>query len=144
MDIFELANISDAAKRLHDTFALHKIGEGIGSYGRWFAVRLTDGTSDNTLYGSKSEAVNHQHHDENFYAFVQVGPWSMSLKEAETVLDVQRRMYDAGLRLADRDHAQGGRDVIRRLNKEDQRSQISSMLTQKHAPSNLIILPGSN
>jgi hypothetical protein len=88
---------------------------------------LSDGTTDNVLYDSKSAAVDHQHHDEDFYAFVQIGPWQFTPEMAETYLTVQRRMYDAGLRLADRGSRSGGMDMISRVSNEDQIAQIRSL-----------------
>ena len=136
-----MKTISDAAKRVSDTYALHKIGKGVDAIGKWFAVALNDGRTDNVLYDNKADAVRHQRHNENFYAFVQVTPASMTPADAQTYLDLNRRMYDAGLRLADRDSAHGGRDMIRRLSAEDQKNQIRALFVGDRAPSN-IILPG--
>lgn len=118
---------SDAAKRVSDQYNLHKIGSGADAIGQWFAARLSDGTTDGVLYGSKSDAVRGQHHNEDFYAFIQIGPWSMTYQDAETYLATMRKMYDSGLRLADRDASHGGRDVIKRVTHEDQFAQLRSM-----------------
>jgi hypothetical protein len=56
------------------------------------------------------------------------------------MLAVSRRMYRAGIRVPDRDHHGGGREMIRRLTWEDMRNQIRSMFGRGH-PSN-IHLPG--
>jgi hypothetical protein len=85
--------VSDAAKRASDAYNLHRVADPNGCVGKWIAVRLSDGTTDNVLYDSKSAAVDHQHHDEDFYAFVQIGPWQFTPEMAETYLTVQRRMY---------------------------------------------------
>jgi hypothetical protein len=132
---------SDAAKRASDAYNLHRVADPHGSIGKWIAVRLSDGTTDDTLYDSKQDAVRGQHHNEDYYAFVQVGPWSFTPQYAETFLKINRRMYDKGLRLADRDHSGGGRDLIRRVTREDQFNQLRSMFRGDRAPSN-IILPG--
>lgn len=120
-------NATDAGKRVADEYALHRLADEYGHIGKWFAVRLTDGTSDHVLYESKQSAVQHQHHNEDFYAFIQVGPWGMSARDADAFLAVQRRMYDAGLRMADPDSISGGKEVIKRATQEDQRNQIRAM-----------------
>jgi hypothetical protein len=127
---------SDAAKRVSDTYRLHRLADHFGSIGQWFACRLTDGTSDDTLYQSKSDAIRHQHHNENYYAFVQVVPSDMTPCDAETFLRVQRRLYDAGIRQADPDSRGGGRVMIPRLTREDMGSQMRA-ITRGTKPSNL-------
>lgn len=131
--------ISDEAKRVSDHYNLHRIADPHGSIGKWFAVKLHDGESDRVLYDSKSDAVTHQHHNENYYAFIQVGPWPMTPTDAESFLATHRRMYDAGLRMADRDAASGGRDVIKRVSAEDQYNQLRSMFIGDRKPSNIIM-----
>jgi hypothetical protein len=128
---------SDAAKRVADQYGLHKIGAGNDSFGKWFAVKLHDGTSDGTLYDSKSDAIRHQSQFEQYYAFVQVGPWSMSPQDAETFLKINREAYEKGLRLADGSHKGGGRDIIRRVSREDQYAQLRSMFRGDIAPTNI-------
>lgn len=131
--------ISDAAKRTADTYALHKIASP-DNVGKWFAAKLSDGTTDNELYDSKRDAVLHQHHDEDYYMFVQIVPGHMTEQDAQNYLNASRKMYDAGLRLADREHRNGGRDRIKRLSIEDERNSLRSIFG-KGKPSNLII-PG--
>lgn len=111
---------SDAAKRLSDTYNLHRIGAGYGAIRKWIAVALIDGRSDDVLYDSKAECVRHQRHMEQYYAFVCIAPSDMKVCDAEIVLATNRRLYDAGLRMADPDHKSGGPDVIKRLTVEDQ------------------------
>lgn len=127
--------VSDAAKRIADTYNLHRAADPHSSVGKWFASRLNDGTTDGTLYDSKVEAVRHQRHDEDFYCFTQIVPSTMTPENAETFLNIQRRMYDKGLRLADRDT--GGKDMIRRVSQEDMRSQLRAMFRGDVAPTNI-------
>lgn len=134
--------ISDAAKRVHERYNLHRVADPIGSVGKWFAANLADGVSTDDLYDSKREAVRHQHHDEWFYWFIQVGPWPMDELMAETGLDVQRRARKAGLGQADRDHDGGGIDVIRRTNAEDQKSQIRALFGRGGNAVAGLLLPG--
>jgi len=119
----KLLGHTDPAKRLCDHYNLHRIGAGTDSIGKWIAVRLIDGDSDGVLYDDKLAAVTHQHHNEQFYTFVKMIPSGMALCEAEVMLATARRLYDAGLRLADPDHKHGGMDVIKRSTVEDHLAQ---------------------
>jgi hypothetical protein len=114
---------SDAAKRMCDTYNLHRMAGGFEVVGKWFAAALADGRTDDTLYDSKSEAVRFQHHNEQWYTFVKIQPCSMNECEAEVLLKTARNLYDKGMRLADPDHAHGGMDVIQRTSVEDQLAQ---------------------
>lgn len=137
----ENARGSDAARRVVDTYNLHKLaGELHETVGKWFACALEDGTTDGVLYDTKKEAIRGQHHNEFYYMYLQVTPGDMDLRAAATLLDLHRRMYAAGLRIPDRDHHGGGLDIIHRLSWEDMRNQIKSMFGRGH-PTN-ILLPG--
>jgi len=120
---------SDAAKRFCDTYNLHKIGAGNASLGKWIAVRLSDGTSDDTLYDDKLAAVTHQHHNEQFYAFVCIAPPSMKVCDAEVLIRTHRKMYDAGMRMTDPGHKRGGMDLITRLTQSDQLAMARGAVT---------------
>lgn len=126
---------SDAAKRLCDTYNLHRVADPYGSLKKWFAVRLIDGTGDNVLYDSKSDCVFHQHHNEQYYAFIKIVPSTMTECEAEVMLSVARRAYDNGLRLTDPDHRSGGPDLIKRTSIEDQLSLARGFVSN-------VIIPG--
>lgn len=134
-----LGTHSDAATRVSDAYRLHREAAGYAAVGQWIAVALADGTSDGVLYESKSAAVRHQHHNEQFYAFVMIGPHDMNPCEAEEFLALSRMFYSKGLRLTDPDHARGGPDVIQRTSVEDQRSLARSIASGgRLRPSNLI------
>lgn len=126
---------SDAAKRLCDTYNLHRIADPIGNLGRWFAVAISDGTTDNVLYDSRIDAIKHQHHNEMYYAYIQIVPMTMDLCDAELYLSGVRKTYDARKHLLDRDSPNGGKEIIPRLAVEDQISLL------KGKPKNYI-LPG--
>lgn len=130
----KLLGHSDAAKRIADTYNLHRIGLLHDSIGKWFAASLADGRTDDTLYDSKRDAVIHQHHNEDYYTFIKIGPQGMIPCEAEVMLKTARSLYDKGLRLADPDHARGGLDVIKRLSVEDQLAQSSGRNTNLIMP----------
>jgi hypothetical protein len=108
---------SDAAKRIADTFALHRIADPYGNIGYWFAAALIDGRSDGTLYESKPDAIKHQHHNENWYTYIQIVPSSMTACEAEIMLKIARMIYDKGGRMTD---GYSRHDLIKRLGWEDQ------------------------
>lgn len=129
---------SDAAKRIADTYNLHRTVAGLTAVGQWFAARLADGTTDGVLYENKRAAVRHQHHNEQRYAFFRIAPCSMSVCEAESFLATNRALYDAGMRMADPDHRAGGREMIPRLTVEDQRAQVLAILGRGR-PTNLIL-----
>lgn len=133
---------SDAAKRISDTYRLHRLADPIGSIGHWFACALSDGDSDRTLYDTRRDAVIHQRHNEEYYFFIQVIPGDMNHCQAESALAGVRKLHDAGIRLTDRDHRAGGRVMIPRVTIEDQNAQLNSILYGTR-PSN-IILPGGN
>jgi len=106
---------SDAAKRLSDTVNMHAIA---GSWGKWIAVRLSDGGTDGVLYDSRADAIRHQLH-EKLCAYVLVPIDGMTLRAAESYMRFVRQAYDAGFRLAD----PGGPDHIPALTREHARNQ---------------------
>jgi hypothetical protein len=108
---------SDAAKRVYDTYHLHRTADLYGSLGKWFASALADGTSDNVLYDSKSEAIRHQHHNENYYTYIQVTQANMTVCSAEVMLKIARTLYNKGWRMTDPGTAR--RDPIKRMSTED-------------------------
>jgi hypothetical protein len=112
-----LGDHSDAAKRVNDTYNLHRIADPYGNLGYWIACALADGTSDNTLYESKQHAIRHQHHNENYYTFIQIVPSTMTPCIAEVTLKVARMAYNKGWRMTD---GMSRRDLIKRLGWEDQ------------------------
>jgi hypothetical protein len=116
------ASHSDAAKKISDTFNLHRIAadaSGIENIGKWFAAALEDGSTDGVLYDSRGECVRHQHHNEQWYTFIKIVPSTMTYCEAEVMLKTSRKAYNAGMRLTDPDHRHGGRELIKRSTTED-------------------------
>lgn len=85
---------SDAAKRCADMVTLHAIA---GSVGRWVAIRLQDGGSDQALYDSRDDAIAHQLRPE-YCTYVLVPPGGMAAHEAEALLDYWRKLSAAGVR----------------------------------------------
>jgi hypothetical protein len=137
-----LGGHSDAAKRVSDTYRLHKIGIGNQAIGQWFAARLADGTTDNVLYGTKRAAVRHQHHNEVYFAFVCIGPGDMSPCEADEFLALNRMLYDKGIRMTDPDDVKGGREIVQRSTVEDQRSLVRSIASGGRIRPSGLVYPG--
>lgn len=114
---------SDAAKRLSDTYNLHKAA---GSpVGWWLSVGLADGDGGDDLFPSKAEAVRFFWPYEDWRMYVKLGPASMSVCEAESVMAWQRQTNR--LHLTDRDDSHGGLEVIPRLNIEHHQRQMAAM-----------------
>jgi hypothetical protein len=109
---------SDAAKRIYDTYHLHRTADPFGARGKWFAAALNDGTTDGQLYDSKSDAIAHQHHDENYYTYIQITPANITVCSAEVMLTLARKLYDKGLRMTE--PAVARREPIKRVSTEDQ------------------------
>lgn len=116
---------SDAAKRIADHYNLHKAAGAITGW--WVAFALADGSTDGDAYPTKAEAVRHQHQNEWWFTYVKIGPASMTVCQAESLLYMGREQ--SKLRLADRDDRRGGLDVIPRLTREDHERQMQAIRT---------------
>lgn len=117
---------SDEAKACSDAVNLHVAAIGFDAVKKWVAIRLSDGKSDGTLYDTKRDAVAHQL-DEFLCAYVCIPPSGMNACQAESYLQVHRKLYEAGFRLADRDAPHGGRQVIPRLTREAQGALMATL-----------------
>jgi hypothetical protein len=106
---------SDPAKRLSDTYMLHRIANPDHSVGKWFAVRLNDGTGDGVLYDTRRECIRHQRHAARWCAYIRIEPCGMSVCEAETFLRSSRQAVEStGELMSDPD-----REIIPPLTSED-------------------------
>lgn len=85
---------SDAAKRCADTISLAAVA---GDAGRWMAIRLQDGGSDQAVYDSREDAIRHQLRPQ-FCTYVKVPPDGMPAHEAEALLAYWRALNDASVR----------------------------------------------
>jgi len=117
---------SDAAKKVADTYNLHRVAQGYDAIGCWFAAALEDGSSDGTLYDSKPQAIKHQKNNEEYYTYIQIVPSSMTICDAEIMINVARRAYSNGMRLSDGDSR---RELIKRLTREDQVAMSRGIIT---------------
>ena len=128
---------SDAAKRISDVHNTHLLaGEAYRAFsdrnphiGLVFACRLNDGTSDDVLYESLADAVRHQRHNENWYAFLRVTPGGMSVCATASLLRIHRQVYDAGGRMSGTDVP---RVAIPRLTTEDVTEQIRALEQRRY------------
>ena len=130
----------DAAKRASDIYRLHRAAKGMDAVGRWFAAALADGQSDGVLYDSRHDAVLHQHHNEQYYAFICIGPYDMDVCSAAGFLEGMRLCYGSGL--TDRDHPAGGRVVIPRNTREEHRSLMRSIQNKGRTRPSGLVYPG--
>lgn len=116
---------SDAAKRLSDTYNLHRLGAGDDGLGRTFAFPLAgDRSGDGVLYPDRETAAAHQHHNEDRYAYIRIGPYTMSVCEAASTLRWQRQQYELQKRII---HEKPGLEVIPRLTREGVERQIGAL-----------------
>lgn len=121
---------SDASKRVSDYHNLHLLaGESARAFcgrnphvGLVFACALADGRSDGTLYDTLQDAVDHQHHNEDWYAYFRVTNGGMSVCQAASMLRLHRQAQLAGVRM------QGTRPrlAIPRLTAEEFRDQVTA------------------
>lgn len=117
---------SDAAKKVADTYNLHRMAQGYDAIGCWFAYALEDGSTDGMLYESKQHAIKYQKNNENFYTYIQIVPASMTICDADVMLRVARMAYSNGMRLTDGDSR---RELIKRLTREDQVAMSRGIIT---------------
>lgn len=121
---------TDAAKRVSDTYNLHLIGAGDLAKGQWIAVALADGASDNVLYASRLAAVKHQHHNEQYCAYIRIMPTQMTVCEAEAFLRMHRLAYDNGFRMTDPEAPGGGHDIVPRITGEEFHAQADALASR--------------
>lgn len=108
MQGIEPVDITDDARRISDTHALHQIAE---MYGHFMAVRMSDGSSDGIAYPSWKAARSHQptfYQDRVFP--VQIQREAMTADIAQRLLNYWRKCSDAGFRPPDPEEF-GGQEV---------------------------------
>lgn len=119
---------SDAAKRLADTYGLHKAA---GTAAGWIAVSYSDGSGGLTVYATRGEAVADCWPWEDRFFYCSLAERGMSICAAESVLRFKRVM--AQMERPDRDLPGGGLEVIPRVAIEDQEAQIAAVRTGRGA-----------
>jgi hypothetical protein len=121
---------SDASKRISDTHNLHLLageaGRTLGgrnwNVGRVFACALADGRSDGVLYDSLQDAVSHQKHNEDWFAYFRVTNGGMSVCQAASALRLHRQAREAGIRM----EGTSPRVAIPRLTREAFLDQVTA------------------
>lgn len=121
---------SDASKRVSDQHNLHLLaGESYRAFGGRnpniglvFACALADGKSDGVLYDTLDDAVRHQHHNEDWYAYLRVTNGGMSVCQAASYLRLHRQAREAGIRM----EGTRPRVAIPRLTREAFRDQVTA------------------
>jgi hypothetical protein len=120
----------DAAKRVSDVvnnLGTHKTFEELVN--GWIAVRLSDGTWDGVLYDTRHSAVSHQSNEFLCaYLSTRSAQSGMSIRDAHTFLAFHRAAYDAGFRLPDPDHSNGGKELIPPVTRQDIGSQVRRLI----------------
>jgi hypothetical protein len=94
----ELGSADDFAKRAFDIMNLHVIGKGDQVWGKWVAFRLSDGGSDNVLYDTREQAIDHQLHPLQS-CYLVIPPTGFTLEEIREFLTLSRAMYNKGARI---------------------------------------------
>lgn len=90
----------DAARRLAHTVALHQTTLSMDEIlaGRYMAVRLADGGSDNTAYESRAAAIEHNRNNASRCIYLRIPAERWSPQTCDTLLWYGRKVYDAGHR----------------------------------------------
>jgi hypothetical protein len=99
-DAGPLGIYSDAARRASDIVNLHLVVDPSGNTGRWVAIRLSDGGSDDTVYDCKCDAVRNQLHEKQC-VYVQIQPTGLPARDASILLNLYREMYDNNVKMPD-------------------------------------------
>lgn len=88
--------LPDYARRCSDEVNLHAT---LGNYGRFVAVRLSDGGTDGVLYDTREDAIKHQLHPEYCF-YLLVPPGGMTPLEAQVCIEFKRQAFEAGWNMA--------------------------------------------
>lgn len=94
----DLGSVDDFAKRACDIMNMHVLGKGDQSWGKWVALRLSDGGSDGVLYDDRDTAISFQLHPTQC-AYLCIPPSGFTLKEIREFLTLSRKLYDKGARI---------------------------------------------
>lgn len=89
-----LGAFDDAARRIADAFRLHMMADPAGNEGRWMAFRLDDGTCDQTLYDSRSDAIRAKGLFAKHWGVIKLIPTGISYAAAASYLKTCRQVAD--------------------------------------------------
>jgi hypothetical protein len=93
----EKVSNADAGRHCADAVNLALL---LGGIDKWIAVRLSDGKTDGNIYDTKADAIRHQLHEFQC-AYIKIPPGGMDAAAGARYLDVNRILYDKGMRIAD-------------------------------------------
>lgn len=121
---------TDAAKRCADGVNLAIAAKGTEAVGRWLAVKLGDGSVDQTLYDHQADAVGAMWPNERLYCYLRIPRQWLTLCEAESYLRLNRMRYDAGMDVMPdprdvRRPGEEGRDIIQPLTRNAHRQLMA-------------------
>ena len=88
----------DEAKRMRDVFGLHQVAlsrDVLVSRRCWVAIRLSDGGSDNTIYDTREDAIDHQLFPTQC-GYMPVPLERLDEFHCDSLLWYWEKMYDAG------------------------------------------------
>lgn len=89
---------TDHAQRMTDVMNLHAVAKAKG----WAVFALADGTSDNTAYETRDDALRSKRWNRDRYLYLQIPAGGVSdPAEMQACLDYARTLHDMGARLPD-------------------------------------------
>jgi hypothetical protein len=119
---------SDDARRVADTTKLAWVVYGYEGYvNRWMAFKLQDGTSDNAMYPSKLDAMQHCSNHYRYMFCHMSTHGGMSDCEAEIMLTLHRRARDRDIATPQLHLPHGGPDIIPRIGHDKVTNQIRAL-----------------
>jgi hypothetical protein len=122
---------TDSAKRCADGVNLAIAARGTEVIGKWLAVKLEDGSVEQTVYDYQSDAAGAMWPREREYAYARIPRQWMTLCEAESYLRFNRLRYEAGMDVMPdpREVKRPGnvRDVIKPLTRTAHAEQMAAM-----------------
>lgn len=91
----------DTAQRAADTIRLHQLALTRDEIlaGRFVAIRLEDGRSDNTVYDTRHDAMLSQQYAADGYAYLQIPLETWTARHLDLFLWYYRRAYELGTRV---------------------------------------------
>jgi hypothetical protein len=94
----QCVTITDAGKRMSDLINLKVVCQPWDTLvNGWMAFRLADGGSDNVVYDTREDAINHQP-DERYAAYfcMRNALGGANPRDCQLFLDMHRHVYEAG------------------------------------------------
>lgn len=90
-----------AVQHLRDAVNIHVLAQGAEAYGKFIAIRLSDGKSpDGALYDTRRDAVRHNREDPWCF-YLKIAPGGIQETEAWVVLGYARQAKKSGVVFAE-------------------------------------------